>query len=142
MFDWREKHLLETLARRLRRAASADDPFAVFNAAQDHLLAAARAHVDSVLLHAFVGGVDRCTDPVARELLERLCDLFVLSTVEAERGWFQEHGRLTAARAKGVLAEVNALCGELRPHARTLVDAFVIPEQAIAAPIAQGAEPA
>jgi acyl-CoA oxidase len=37
---------------------------------------------------------------------------------------------------------VNALCGELRPHARTLVDAFVIPEQAIAAPIAQGAEPA
>ena len=39
-----------------------------------------------------------------------------------------------------MIAEVNELCGQLRPHARDLVDAFGIPEQAIAAPIAQGAE--
>ena len=50
MFEYRERHLLETLARRLRRAADADDPFPIFNAAQDHLLAAARAHVDMILL--------------------------------------------------------------------------------------------
>ena len=110
LFDWREKHLLETLARRLRRPPSADDPFAVFNAAQDHLLAAARAHVDSVLLQAFVDGIERCPDGPERELLERVCDLFALSTIEAERGWFQEHGRLTTQRSKAVLAEVNALC--------------------------------
>ena len=69
-------------------------------------------------------------------LLERVCDLFVLSTIEAERGWFQEHGRLTAARSKAVIAEVNALCALVRPHARTLVDAFGVPEPAIAARIA------
>jgi acyl-CoA oxidase len=70
----------------------------VFNAAQDHLLAAARAHVDSVLLHAFIGGIERCDDGAERALLERVCDLFVLSTIEAERGWFQEHGRRTRRR--------------------------------------------
>ena len=69
-----------------------------------------------------------------------MCDLFVLSTIEAERGWFQEHGRLTGQRSKAVIAEVNGLCAALRPHAITLIEAFGMPEQAIAAPIAQGAE--
>ncbi|MDT4949526.1 MAG: acyl-CoA oxidase [Pseudonocardiales bacterium] len=136
LFDWREKHLLETVAKRLRRAPDADDPFAIFNAAQDHLLQAARAHVDSVLLRSFVEGIQRCSDAAERALLDRVCDLFVLSTVEADRAWFQEHGRLTGQRAKAVIAEVNALCEVVRPHARTLVDAFGVPDASIAAPIA------
>ncbi|MGH8860982.1 MAG: acyl-CoA dehydrogenase, partial [Jatrophihabitantaceae bacterium] len=59
---------------------------------------------------------------------------------EAERGWFQEHGRLTATRSKAVIAEVNRLCAQLRPSVLDLVDAFGIPAEMIAAPIAQGAE--
>jgi acyl-CoA oxidase len=146
-FDWREKHLLETLARRMRRAASAlstgsEDPFQIFNAAQDHMLLAARAHVDAVLLHAFVTALDTMPHGDERNLLNTVCDLFVMSTLEGERGWLQEHGRLTAARSKAVVAQVNALCSALRPHALTLVEAFGIPEAAIAAPIAQGAEAA
>jgi acyl-CoA oxidase len=137
IFAWREKHLLETLARRLRKAASSADPFAVFNAAQDHLLAAALAHVDHVLLDAFVRGIEQLPPGPEHELLEAVCDLFALSTIESERAWIQEHGRLTATRSKSVIAAVNELCGTLRPHARTLVDAFGIPETALAAPIAQ-----
>ena len=53
---------------------------------------------------------------------------------------FLEHGRISAARSKAVTAEVNRLCGQLRPHARLLVDAFGIPEAWIGAPIATGAE--
>ena len=140
LFEWREKHLLETVARRLRRAASATDPFMVFNAAQDHMLAAARAHIDSVLLQAFVTAIDALPEGDARLLLDRVCDLFVLSTIEADRGWLQEHGRLTGQRSKAVIAEVNRLCAALRPHAGALIEAFGVPEQAIAAPIAQGAE--
>jgi acyl-CoA oxidase len=135
IFTWREKHLLETLARRLRKAVDADDPFTVFNAAQDHLLAAARAHVDTVLLDAFVHGIEKLPEGPERELLICLCDLFALSTIEAERGWIWEHGRLTANRSKAVLAAVNELCARLRPHATTLVDAFGIPEPSIAAPL-------
>jgi acyl-CoA oxidase len=140
MIEWRARHVLETLARRLRRASSADDPFTVFNAAQDHMLHAARAHVDAVLLGAFVAGIEKVPAGPEHDLLVTLCDLFVLSTIEADRGWFQEHGRLTAQRAKAVMAAVNDLCGAIRPHAQTLIEAFGIPEQAIAAPIAQGAE--
>jgi acyl-CoA oxidase len=135
IFTWREKHLLETLARRLRKAVDADDPFEVFNAAQDHLLAAARAHVDTVLLDAFVHGIEKLPEGPERELLICLCDLFALATIEAERGWIWEHGRLTANRSKAVVAAVNELCARLRPHARTLVEAFGIPEPAIAAPL-------
>jgi len=75
------------------------------------------------------------------ELLVALCDLFALSTIEAERGWIWEHGRLTAQRSKAVVAAVNELCGVLRPHARTLVDAFAVPDAAIAAPIAWPDDP-
>jgi acyl-CoA oxidase len=136
IFGWREKHLLETLAKRLRRAASADDPFAVFNAAQDHLLAAARAHIDNVLLAAFVHGIEQLPPGPEHELLVTVCDLFALSTIENDRAWIQEHGRMTAQRSKSVIVAVNELCRTLRPHARTLVDAFGIPDAAIAAPIA------
>jgi len=140
IFEWRAKHLLETLAKRLRNAAGADDPFAVFNAAQDHLLATARAHIDNVLLSAFVSAIEQVDDGPERELLVTVCDLFALSTIEADRGWIQEHGRLTATRSKAVIAAVNQLCSQIRPHASTLIDAFGIPDEAIAAPIATGAE--
>lgn len=126
-FEDREQHMLEGLARRLRRAAGASDPFAIFNDAQDHLLRTARAHVDRIVLEAFVAGIDRCPDPGTRALLGRVCDLYVLSTIEADLAWFLAHGRLTATRAKAVTSAVNALCEQLRPHAQTLVDAFAIP---------------
>ena len=50
------------------------------------------------------------------------------SDAAAHRKGVQEHGRLTAARSKAVIAEVNALCARLRPHARALIDGFGIPE--------------
>ncbi|TMD64571.1 MAG: acyl-CoA oxidase [Chloroflexi bacterium] len=130
LFAWREKHVLEAAARRLRKLMAADgDAFAAFNAVQDHLLLAARAHVERVVLEYFIAAIDRCDDPETRALLEKVCDLHVLASLERDRGWFLEHGQLSAARAKAVITNVNRLCRELRPHARLLVDAFAIPEE-------------
>ncbi|MCA1191844.1 MULTISPECIES: acyl-CoA dehydrogenase [unclassified Saccharopolyspora] len=141
LFDERERHVLDGLARRLRRAAGKDaDPFAVFNNAQDHVLRAARVHIDRVVLEAFVAGVERCPDPATAQLLERVCDLYVLSTIEEDRGWFLEHERITPRRAKAVTEAVNGLCQGLRPHAVELVEAFGLPRQWLTAPIATGAE--
>jgi acyl-CoA oxidase len=135
-FEDREEHVLDGLARRRRHAASGEaDPFEVFNDAQDHLLRAARVHVDRVVLEAFVAALERCADPDAKTLLDRVCDLYVLGNVEADLAWFLQHGRLTATRAKSVTDAVNSLCGRLRPHAQTLVDAFAIPGKYLAAPI-------
>ncbi|UUV29280.1 acyl-CoA dehydrogenase family protein [Amycolatopsis roodepoortensis] len=133
LFEDREEHVLGGVAQRLRKAAS--DPFGVFNDAQDHVLRAGRVHVDRIVLEAFIDAIERCADGEARELLERVCDLYALANIEADRGWFLEHGRLTSGRSKAVTAAVNALCADLRPHARTLVDAFAIPEQYLAAPM-------
>ncbi|HEX4722900.1 MAG TPA: acyl-CoA dehydrogenase [Pseudonocardiaceae bacterium] len=127
-FEDRETHVLDGLARRLRRAATSDaDPFDVFNDAQDHVLRAARVHTDRVVLEAFVAAIDRCADPATRALLERVCDLYVLSDIDGDLAWFLGHGRLGAARGKLVNGAVNTLCHELRPHATTLVEAFAIP---------------
>ncbi|GAA3614387.1 acyl-CoA dehydrogenase [Marihabitans asiaticum] len=128
LFEDREKHLLETLAMRLRRAGDDDaDGFTVFNDAQPHLLLTARAHIERVILEAFVSAIDATPEGEARDLLDRVCDLYVMSTIEENRAWFLEHGRLSASQAKGVTASVDELCDALRPHAQTLIDAFAIP---------------
>jgi acyl-CoA oxidase len=127
MFEDRERHVLETLAGRLRAVSKASDSFEAFNASQDHVLLAARTHMDRVVLEAFVAGVDACTDPVAKDRLERLCDLYALSSLEADSAWFQEHNRMSAARSKAVTAQINELCRQLRPDALALVEGMGIP---------------
>jgi acyl-CoA oxidase len=131
MFEFREKHALEGAIRRLRKNSTTAGmaPFDMFNDVQDHVLKTAESHIDRVVLEAFVAGVDRTTDPDARKLLDTLCDLYALSTIEADKAWFMEHGQLTAARAKLLTATVNQLLKDLRPHITTLVDAFAIPHQ-------------
>ena len=126
----REEHLLETVARRLRKAQGQDGSaaFKVFNSAQDHLLQAGRAHMDSWVFARFAEAVDECEDPEAKEVLGMLCDLYVLDIVDAEKGWFLEHNRLTTERTKAATAARNRLCTKLAGRARTLVDAFAIPE--------------
>src|SRR5438477_3606865 len=129
LFAFREKHVLETAARRLRKLMANDgDAFSAFNAVQDHLLLAARAHVERVVLEQFSTGIDRAEDAGVKSLLNTVCDLYVMASLERDRGWFMEHGQLSAARAKAVITNVNRLCSELRPHAELLVDAFGIPE--------------
>ena len=92
---------------------------------QDHVLEVARSWVDLVILESFVEGAK------GNALLRKLCSLYALSVIETERGYFQEHGRLSGARSKAVVKTVNALCGELRPDVRELVDAFGVPETAL-----------
>ncbi|MBN6034591.1 acyl-CoA dehydrogenase [Amycolatopsis sp. 195334CR] len=135
LFEDREEHVLDGVARRLRKAAEAGDPFEAFNDAQDHVLRAGRVHVDRLVLEAFTAAIARCADPAAAALLERVCDLYALSNIEADRAWFLEHGRLTSSRSKAVVSAVNSLCAELRPHARVLVDGFAVPSQFLRAPL-------
>ena len=136
LFAWREKHVLNGVARRLRRVRpTGPGAFAGFNDAQDHLIKAARVHVDRLVLDAFVGGIDRCPAGPTRELLSSVCDLYALATIEADKGWFLEHGRLSARRAKDVTRTVNELCAQLRPQALLLVDGLGIPPAAIDVPM-------
>jgi len=129
LFAWREQHVLEGAVRRLKAGIDqGEEPFDVFNSAQDHVLSAARAHIDTQILEAFNRGVERCEDETSRALLDRLCDLYALSTIERHRGWYQEHGRISSTRSKAVIRNVNSICEEIRPQAGALVEALRVPD--------------
>jgi acyl-CoA oxidase len=130
LFEDREKHLLDGVIRRLRKGAAQkkDRPFDIFNDVQDHVLSVAQAHIDRVVLEAFVAAVESSGDP----LTAKMCDLYALSTIEAHKGWYLEHQRLTPSRSKAVTAMVNELLRQLRPRMAELVGAFAIPDEWLA----------
>ncbi len=102
--------------------------FDAFNSVQDHVLHTAKAHIDRIVLEAFVAGIDTCEDEEARRILGMVCDLYALSVIEDDKAWFIEHRFLSTERAKAVTRGINERCRSLRPHAETLVDGFGIPE--------------
>ena len=127
MFEDREQYLLSSVARRLQGKAKEMSAFDAFNAVQDHVLHAATAHIDRIVLEAFVAGIDACENEEARELLGIVCDLYALSVIEDDKAWYVEHRYLSTERAKAVTRGINDRCRALRPHAKTLVDGFGIP---------------
>lgn len=74
--------------------------------------------------------VESVEDPEVRSVLEDLRSLYALERIEAGRGWFLDHGRLAEVKAEAIRDQVIALCGEVRPHAVGLVDAFDLPDAA------------
>ncbi|MCW1960295.1 MAG: acyl-CoA dehydrogenase family protein [Mycobacterium sp.] len=129
MFDDREEYLLYSLVRRLQSRGKTMSAFDAFNSVQDHVMHLARAHVDGIVLEAFISGIEGCQDPEARKILEMVCDLYALGVIEDDKAFFLEHRLLSTKRARAVNNAINERCRNLRPHAETLVDAFAIPEQ-------------
>ncbi|MCT4353902.1 acyl-CoA dehydrogenase family protein [Streptomyces sp. Je 1-79] len=135
MVRFREEHMLAGVARRIKRGIDQKrDPGAVFSQVQDHVIALARAHVERLVTEAFVDKVRALPEGDEKAALALLCDLFALSTIEADRAWFMEHGRLTVQRSKAISREVNDLCRKVRPLAVDLVDAWGIPPEMLRAP--------
>lgn len=129
MFEDREEYMLASVARRLQGKSKEMSPFDAFNSVQDHVLHAATAHIDRIILEAFVAGIDACEDEKAREILGMVCDLYALSVIEDDKSWFVEHRFLSVERSKAVTRGINDRCRKLRPHAELLVEGFGIPEQ-------------
>lgn len=135
MLRFREEHMLGGVARRLKRGIDQGmNPGAVFSRVQDHVIAAARAHTERLVLEAFVAKAAALPDGDLKVALNLLCDLHALTTIEADRAWFMEHGRLSSARSKAISREISSLCRKIRPLAVDLVDAFGVPEEMLRSP--------
>ncbi|WP_432547838.1 acyl-CoA dehydrogenase family protein [Kineococcus sp. SYSU DK004] len=130
MLAEREEHVVESLAKRVRRARQrpAEEAFTALDDLNDHLLLAARAHTDRVVADAFAAAVVRAEDPAVASLLGQVLDLHVLALLEQEKGWYLQHRRMTPAHAKALTHTVNAACRGLRPHVGTLLAGFGIPD--------------
>lgn len=131
MFEFRERHVVEGLARRMREAGKSDGQaaFEAVNDCQSHMLEAARAHTDRVILEAFVEAISGVRDEYVRSLLIRVCDLYALSTIEDNRAWFMEHHAFDSGRSKAVTDAVDGLCKDLRGKAQELVEGLGVPEK-------------
>ena len=135
MYRFREEHMLAGVARRLKRGI--DDgmnPGEVFSRVQDHVIGAARAHVERLVLEAFVEKLATLEDGDTKVALGLLCDLHALAGIEQDRAWFMEHGRLSGPRSKAISREVSDLCRKIRPIAVELVEAFGVPEEMLRSP--------
>lgn len=137
-FRHREAHLLATAADRIKsRLDRGMDPFHAFRECLDHLLRLANAHAERVILEPFAAAVEASSGE-EREVLTLLRDLFALWRIEEDRGWFLETGHMEGVKTKAIRALVDRLCAETRRHALPLVEAWGIPDQCLAAPIAFG----
>jgi acyl-CoA oxidase len=136
MLTWREEHQLAAVARRLKRGIDdGRDPAEVFSLCQDHVISSAWAHVERIVLEAFLDKLATLAEGPDKDALNHLCDLYALTCIENDRGWFLEHGRLSKERSKAVTRRVNQLCRRVRPLAEDLVDALAVPKEMLRAEI-------
>ncbi len=138
MFRYRESASLFSAAQEFQRLTSKKqmDQFAAFSHLQRELLDLARAHIERVILERFTRMIATVQSQPLKLVLKRTCDLFALSQIELNKGWYLEHGALTGLKSKAVTRQVDKLCRELRHEAVHLVDSFGIPDACLAAPIA------
>jgi acyl-CoA oxidase len=134
---YREETLVRTVALRMKKRLDRKmDPQEALLEIQEHLVAAAIAWVDHLVLRSFEEEVAKVSDPEAKRWLIRLGDLHALSRIEETAAWYLEDGAFAPEKARGIRNEVQAAMRELAPAATNLVDAFGIPDACLAAPIA------
>lgn len=142
-FAYREEVSLMEAAQKMRGLIKKGvDKGQAVNLCQKDLLAAGKARIDRGILSSFQKHVAECKDEKLKAVLDRLCDLYALSTIEENKGWFLEHGYMSGSKSAAVSDQVTKLAAEIRPDAVALVDSFGIPDKCLAAPIAFGKNPA
>ncbi|PQZ87366.1 acyl-CoA dehydrogenase [Arthrobacter sp. MYb227] len=113
---------------------------AAFNAKQNQLIEVAKAHGELLRWEAFTRALEVTTDTGTRTVLTWLRDVFALTLIEENLGWYLMNGRLSMQRARTLSGYVNILLDRLRPHAQDLVDAFGYGPEHLRAAIADGGE--
>lgn len=133
----RENRLLKSLARRLRpaRKLPVEKAARLVDKVQDHMVSCAWAHIDRMILEAFFEAESTITDERSQEVLEQVRDVFFLSVVCDNAGWFLEQSLLTGTRTKGARAGLADLVDSLGPWSEVLVDAFGTPSTMLDIPM-------
>jgi acyl-CoA oxidase len=111
------------------------DSFDAFNVCQHHLVQVGFAYVERVVLEQFIQQVNNTADAGCKAILKKLCDLFALSQIDKNKGWYLEQNYMEGSKTKAIRKLVNQLCWEIRQDAVPLTDAFAIPDNCLAAPI-------
>lgn len=136
-FIHREKTILASAAQRIKKLVDNGlEPYDAFNVVQHQMIDVAQAYLERVVLEQFQAAIKTVQDEKSKEILTKLNQLYALSQLEKNKGWYLEDGYMEAVKTKAIRKMVNQLCWDIRPDAVALVNAFDIPESCLAAPIA------
>lgn len=126
LFTDRVRTQIAEVAEALRPVAkkSQAEQARVFNENQYELIKASKSHAQLLQWESFTDALDEVEDPETQKIMTWMRDLFALSTIEQDLGWFIEYGRISQQRARTLREYTNLLAARLRPHAQDLVDAF------------------
>ncbi|MDI6034385.1 acyl-CoA dehydrogenase [Flavobacterium sp. LB2P84] len=136
-FQHREKTTLASAAKRLKKLIDGGlEPYDAFNVVQHQMIDVAQAYLERIVLEQFQKAIQSIEDKKSKEIMLKLSQLYALSQIEKNKGWYLEDGYMEGVKTKAIRKMVNQLCWEIRPDAVSLVNAFDIPESCLAAPIA------
>ncbi len=137
LFKKRERRMAMDLGQRIRRNRKMGmDPYDAFIRCQNDMIALGHAHAERIVVEQFATMFEQVEDLELKNILDKLCDLYALHTIEQHKGWYLEKGYMKADKTEAVSLMVDKLCADLRTSACCLVDAFNIPEHLLVAPIA------
>lgn len=132
----RQDDLVTTAARRMQKRMNAKtDAFEAFLQIQLHVIAAADAWTEAHIVSTFAAAIETVDDDAVREALKRTYELDVLHRIRNGLGWYIENGYIAPQKARAIRRLHEQRCADVAEDARTLVDAFGIPDTLIAAPI-------
>ncbi|MBX9886490.1 MAG: acyl-CoA dehydrogenase family protein [Flavobacteriaceae bacterium] len=133
-FQHREQTIVASAARRIKKLIdNGMDAYDAFNVVQHQMIDLAGAHLDRVVLEQFQIAISTVEDADCKAILNQLCQLFALSQLEKNKGWYLEDNYMEAVKTKAIRKMVNQLCWDIRPDAVALVDAFAIPNSCLGA---------
>jgi acyl-CoA oxidase len=138
VFRHRERITVASAGQRLKKLIDGGlDSYDAFNVAQHQMIDVAQAYLERVTLEQFQQGIENTSDENCKAILTKLCQLYALSQIEKNKGWYLEDRYMARSKTKAIRKAVNQLCWEIRPDAVPLVEAFAIPDSCLAAPIAR-----
>jgi acyl-CoA oxidase len=131
--------MVASIANKLKAAGSDKEKQAeLFNRYQNDLINAARAHTELIMWEAFTSALKTIKDADSIKILTWLRDLYGFTLLEENLSWYLINGRLSGARAEAITEYIDSrLLPRLRPHAESLVDAFLLPPELVRTTLAQ-----
>ena len=136
-FQYREDKLTLFISQKIRTLIkSGQSGYDAAMSCQRYMLDLAAAFIERTILEQFIAVIKSEENPAQQAILKQLCDLYALYTLEKHKGWYLECGYMEGAKTSAISHLVDELCKEVRQQSCALVDAFGIPKELLAAPIA------
>ena len=135
-FRYREKKLLITLSQRMQDYLKKRiNPHDAFLKCQNHMIELAKAYIERLVLRNFKAKIGQSPKGPERDMLEHLCNLYALSVIEENKGWYLESDYMDGSKTKAIRRIVTKLCADLRQESNALVQAWGIPDELLGAAI-------